>query len=334
MGMRRRQFLGLVSGAAAATLPIGARAQSLGTARRVGILMGLAKTDPEGQRWMRRFIQALRDLGWRNGENLQIDVRWAGDTTEMTTGAKELVALQPDLIHVTTGLATAEVLKQTRTIPVVFSVVNDPVESGFVQSMQRPGGNATGFSNIDPSLGGRWMGLLKEIAPRTTRAVMAFNPSEEKMDQRWESLKSAAAPLGITLEAAPVQNAPELETTIAALGRDPQAGLIVIPGYFIRSNHALITSLTARHRVVAIYPALDFVKAGGLASFAADLPDLQRRAAGYAHRILKGETPADLPVLPPEKFELVINLNIAKALGLTVPPALLARATDVIKVIE
>jgi putative ABC transport system substrate-binding protein len=283
---------------------------------------------------MRRFIQALRDLGWRNGADLQIDVRWAGEIADMTTGAKELVALQPDLIHVTTGLATAEILKQTLTIPVVFSVVNDPVESGFVQSLQRPGGNATGFTNIDPSLGVRWMGLLKDIAPRITRAAMVFNPSDEKMDKRWDFLKTAAEPLGITLEAAPVQNTAELETTIAALGRDPQAGLIVIPGSFIRSNHALITSLAARHRVVAIYPTVDFVKAGGLASYAVDLPDLQRRAAGYADRILKGETPAALPVLPPEKFELLINLNVAKALGLTVPPALLARATEVIKVIE
>lgn len=326
--MRRRKFIGVLGGAAAWS--VAAHAQQPNRMLRIGILVGLAKTNSEGQRWVRRFIQALRDLGWRNGTNVQIDLRWAGDSSSMRAEAQELIASQPDLIQVMTGLATAAVLQQTRTIPVVFSVVNDPAAAGFVQNLERPEGNATGFTNIDPSLGARWLELLKEIAPTTTRAAVLFTPSTERqMGKRWDALQAAAAPLGITIDATPFQNTADLEPAIAELGRDPQAGLIVIPEFSTMFNEVQITAIVARHRVIAIYPTVDFVKAGGLVSLAVDLPDLQRRAAAYVDRILKGATPADLPVLPPDKFELFINVKTAKALGLTMPPALMARAQAV-----
>jgi putative ABC transport system substrate-binding protein len=324
--MRRREFITLVGGAAA--WPLAARAQPRDRMRRIGILMGLPASDSEGQRWLNSFIQALRELGWRNGTNVQIDLRWTGDIDKMRTAAIELVSLQPDLIHVTTALATAEVLRQTRTIPVVFSVVNDPIALGFTQSS-----NATGFSNIAPELGRKWLELLKEIAPRITRAVMLFNPvpgsqSEDQLGQLGVIAKS----LGTTIEPTPVRNIAEIEKTLEALGRDSQAGLIIVPDpFFNLTRSGLISSLASRYRVVAVYPARDFVSAGGLVSYAVDLPDLQRRAAGYSDRILRGETPSDLPMGTPNKFELVINLKSAKAIGLTVPSALLARASEVIE---
>jgi len=325
--MRRREFFGVLGGAAAAW-PVAASAQRRDRMQRVGILMGLSAGDSEGQRWLNRFIQTLRELGWRNGTNVQIDLRWAGDIDKMRTAATELVELQPDLIHVTTALATAEVLRQTRTIPVVFNVVNDPVALRFTES-----GNATGFTNIAPDLGEKWLELLKEIAPRITRAVMLFNPVPgSRFEGRLVQLQGSAKSLGITLEATPVRDIAEIEKTIAALGQDSQAGFILIPDpFFNLTRSGLISSLASRYRVVAVYPARDFVLADGLVSYAVDVPDLQRRAAGYADRILKGEALSNLPVEVPNKFELVINLRSAKAIGLTVPPALLARASEVIE---
>jgi putative tryptophan/tyrosine transport system substrate-binding protein len=329
--LRRREFVTLLGGAAAAW-PLTVSAQKLDRIPRIGMLMGLAENDPEGQRWVQTFIQALQELGWRSGTNVRIDLRWATDLDHMRTFAKELIELQPDLIQVATTLATAEVLRQTRTIPVVFTVVSDPVGSGFVQNLPRPGGNATGFINIESSLGGKWLNLLREIAPGVTRVAMLFNPGTAPQTAYYRGpLESAAASLGIAATATPIREPAEIETTIAALGQDPQSGLIVLPDFFVASHRDLITSLAARHRVAAVYPFRFFVRAGGLVSYGVDLPDLQRRAASYVDRILKGATPADLPVQLPTKFELAINLKTAKALGLTVPPTLLALADEVIE---
>jgi putative ABC transport system substrate-binding protein len=250
----------------------------------------------------------------------------------MRTFAKELIGLQPDVIHVTTGIATNEVLRQTTTIPVVFGMVNDPVALGFVDSLMLPGRNATGFTNIEPSLVEKWLGLLKEISPQSSRAAALFNPATAyQLNQRWGQLEAAATALGLKIERAPVTSNAEIENTIATLG-EAQAGLLMIPDQFFNLPRTLLViAQAARHRVPAIYPFRDFVDAGGLASYAVDLPDLQRRAALYVDHILKGRTPAELPVQSPIKFELVVNAKTAKALDITLPPKLLARADEVIK---
>jgi putative ABC transport system substrate-binding protein len=327
--MRRREFITLLG---AAAWPFAASAQPAAPMRRIGVLIGLPQSDLEGQRWVRKFIQAMRDAGWRNGTNIQIDLRYARDLEQMRMIAKQFAELQLDVIHVTTGLATAEVVRHTTTIPVVFSMVNDPVISGFVQSLERPGRNATGFTNIDSGLPGKWLELLKEIEPRVRHVALLHNPLTAQLQQRWLQFELPAASLGIMVQAAPVRETAEIEKTIAALGQNPHVGLVMIPdSFFNLPRTQLIISLAARHRVLAVYPFRDFVNAGGLASYAVDFPDLQARAAGYVDRILKGATPAELPVQAPTKFELVINLKTAKALDLRLSPKLLARADEVME---
>jgi putative ABC transport system substrate-binding protein len=250
--MKRRDFLGVLGGAAA--WPLAAYAQQPERMRRIGMLMGLPESDPEGQRWVQTFIQALQELGWRSGTNVRIDLHWASDLDHMRVSAKELIELQPDLIQVTTTPATAEVLRQTRTIPVVFSIVSDPLGSGFVQSLPRPGGNATGFINLESSLGGKWLEIIKEIAPRITRVVMLFNPTTAPQTAYYKDpLEAAAMSFGIKAEWVPIRQTAEIETTIAALGQDQQAGLIVPPDLFTVSHRDLISSLAARHRVITVY---------------------------------------------------------------------------------
>jgi putative ABC transport system substrate-binding protein len=329
--MRRREFITMIGGVAAGW-PLAAGAQQADRMRRIGVLMGVQQADQEGQRWVRKFIQTLREAGWRNGTNVQIDLRFSKDVVLMRAFAKELIDLQPDVIHVTTGIATNEVLRQTTTIPVVFSMVNDPVALGFVDSLMLPGRNATGITNIEPSLAEKWLGLLKEIAPRTSRAAALFNPATAYvLNQRWPQIEAAAVALGLKIEQAPVTSNGEIEKTIAALA-GTQAGLIMIPDQFFNLPRTLlIIAQAALHRVPAIYPFRDFVDAGGLASYSVDLVDLQRRAALYVDHILKGRTPAELPVQSPIKFELVINTKTAKTLDITVPPKLLDRADEVIK---
>ena len=329
--MRRREFIAMIGGAATAW-PLAARAQPAEHVRRVGVLMGVPQADLEGQRWMRKFVQTLRDEGWRNGTNIEIDLRFSRDVLQMRTFAKELIDLQPDVIHVTTAIAAGEVLRQTTTIPVVFSMINDPVALGFVDSLMLPGRNATGFTNIEPSLAEKWVELLTELAPRTTRVAALFNPaSAYSLNRRWEQLETTAAALGLKVERAPVVSNAEIEKTIVTLG-ETQGGLIMVPDqFFTLSRTQLIIALTARHRVPAIYPFRDFVDAGGLASYSVDLPDLQRRAALYVDRILKGNTPAELPVQSPIKFELVVNAKTAKALDIVISPKLLARVDETIK---
>jgi putative ABC transport system substrate-binding protein len=330
INIARRVFTAGLGGAALAW-PLTARAQQ--RVRRVAMLMGIAENDPEGQQWAHAFLQSFQDLGWRRGVNVLIDLRWAGSNiADMRTFAKELVGLQPDLIHVTTTRATAAILQETRTIPVVFSVVSDPVGAGFVQNLPRPGGNATGFINIEASLGGKWLSLLKEIAPHVSQVAIMFNPKTAPQTDYYRGpLEAAAQSLGIVTSAAPVHDDTEIETVITALGRESNAGFVVTPDVFTAEHRDLIAAMANRNRVPAVYSFAIFARAGGLVSYGIDLIDLERRAAVYADRILKGATPAELPVQLPTKFELVINLTTAKALGLTIPHNLLVLADEVIE---
>jgi len=324
----RREFTTLLGGAAAAW-PLVASAQA--RMRRIGMLVGAAEGDAEGERWVQAFLQAMQVRGWQKGTNLQIDIRWgAGDLDRIAQFAKELVALQPDLIQVSTTPATAAILRETRDIPVLFSVVTDPVASGFIQNLSHPGGNVTGFINIEVSIGGKWVQLLKEIAPRVSRVAMLFNPDTAPQTNYYRgSIEAASRTVGIAIQDAPFRSAPDIEATITALG--PEGGLLVIPANSAQANREAIISLAALHHTPAIYPFRFFVSDGGLASYGIDLPDTHRRAAIYADRILKGEKPADLPAQQPTKFELAINLKTAKALGLDVSNTLLMIADEVIE---
>jgi putative ABC transport system substrate-binding protein len=330
--MNRRQMIALVGGAAAGW-PLGAHAQQGARMRRIGVLMHLAADDPEGQTRLAAFLQGLQEAGWAVGRNVSIDVRWAGaDVEAMKRFAKELVALQPDLIFTSSTPAAGAMVQATRTIPVVFVLVADPVGSGYVASLPRPGGNVTGFTPIVASLGGKWAELLKEIAPRITRVTLLFNPPAAPFIESYlKPFKAAAASLGMEAIAAPVDNMLELESLITTQAREPNAGLVVMPDAFTELHRAEIASLAARYRVPAVDWSRSFAADGGLISYGPYLVDEFRRAATYADRILKGEKPTDLPVQAPTKYELVINLKTAKALGLAVPDKLLALADEVIE---
>jgi putative tryptophan/tyrosine transport system substrate-binding protein len=329
--MRRRGFIRLLGGAAA--WPLAARAQQLDRMRRIGVLMAYAESDREAQAFVAAFREGLQKLGWTEGRNVQIDTHWAALDVEATQRfAKELVALQPDLILSQTTPTTAALLQQTRSIPIVFANISDPVGSGFVASLQQPGGNATGFINLESSMAGKWLELLKEIAPRVNRAAFLFNPATATYAEYYVNpFKAAAAAFAIQGNAAPVHDTSGIETVISAQAREPNGGLVVMPDSFTSFHRAEITLLAARYRLPAVYPHRIFAEFGGLLAYGTDRPDLFRRAATYADRILKGAKPADLPVQLPTKFELVINLKTAKALGLEVPPTLLARADEVIE---
>ena len=331
--MKRREFVTLLGGAAVAW-PLAAAAQQGERVRRIGMLVGLPEGDPEGERWARAFLGALEQLGWKRGTNVQIDLRWGGTDPElMQTLARELVKSQPDLIQVSSTPATAAVLRETRTIPVVFGVVTDAVHSNFVASLARPRGNVTGFQIFEGNMGGKWVEVLKDIAPRLSRMAIIYNPATAPFTPWYQpSINTGAASLGVAIAMNTVRDEHEIETAIAEVGRE-NAGLIVTPDIFTgaRAQRDLIISLAARHRVPTLYTFAHFVRVGGLISYGVDLPDLQRRAATYVDRIFKGARPEDLPVQQPTKFELVINLKTAKTLGLDVPPALLARADEVIE---
>jgi putative tryptophan/tyrosine transport system substrate-binding protein len=329
--VKRRQFITLLGGAAA--WPIASRAQQGDRMRRIGVLMSLAETDPEAQARIAAFRKGLQTLGWAEGRNVRIDIRWAAsDAGLMQRFANELIALQPDLILSHNTPTTASLLQQTRTIPIVFVVVSDPVGSGFVASFPRPGGNITGFTNIEPTMAGKWLELLKEIAPSVARVALLFNPATTPYAEYYLGpLKAAAASFAVEAIAAPVRDAPGLESVVAAHAREPNSGLLVMPDSFMNVHSADIVSLAARHRLPAVYPFHFFAEGGGLLSYGNDLFDNFRRAADYVDRILKGEKPADLPVQAPVKFNLVINLKTARTLGLDVPPSLLATADEVIE---
>jgi putative ABC transport system substrate-binding protein len=330
--MKRREFITLLGGAAAAWSPA-AHAQQAGPVRRISILMGGAESDQEGQSSVTAFREGLAKLGWMEGRNSEINIRWAAaDVESMKRFAKELVALQPDLILTSTTPAAAAMLQQTRTIPVIFVLVADPVGSGFVESLPRPGGNATGFTPIVRSLGGKWVELLKEIAPRITRVTLLFNrPTATFVEGYLDPFKAAAASLGVEAIVAPFNDMPTLESLVAAEAREPNSGLVVIPDAFTQQHRAEIAALAARFHVPAVYWSHSFAEAGGLISYGPYLVDEYRRAAVYADRILKGTKPSELPVQAPVKFELVVNLKTAKELGLDVPPPLLTAADEVIE---
>ena len=326
--LKRRSFFTLLGGATA--WPIVGRAQQPERMRRVGALMGY----PEAQSELASFLQELQKLGWVEGRNFRIDTRWGipADPDSMHRSARELVALQPDLILSQSTPATAALLQETRVIPIVFTIVADPVGSGFVESLARPGGNATGFTPFEPSLGGKWLELLREIAPRVTRAAALFNPAMAPYAEYWmASFKAAAASFAIEAIRAPIHDSSELESIIAAQAREPNSGIFVLPDAFTFAYRVEIVSMAARYRLPAVYAFRFFTALGGLLSYGNDLNDNFRGAATYADRILKGEKPSELPVQAPVKFQLVINLKAAKALGLDVPPTLLSRADKVIE---
>jgi putative ABC transport system substrate-binding protein len=331
--MRRRKFITLLSGAAI-TCPFAARGQQGERVRRIGVLMGFPESDSQAQGYIAALRDGLHKLGWTDGHNVRIDTRWAtpADADLMQRFAKELVALQPDLILSNTTPTTAALLQQTHTIPIVFATVADPVGSGFVASFPRPGGNATGFAVSDAALGGKWLELLKEIAPRVARVAILFNPAAATYAEYWlNSFKAAAPSFAVEAIAAPVRDRSELEPVIAEQARTPNGGLVVMPDTFTDSHRVEITSLAARYRLPAVYPYRQFTAVGGLLSYGDDLIDNFRRAPTYVDRILKGEKPSELPVQAPVKFDLVINLKTAKELGLEVPLHLQQRADEVIE---
>ena len=314
--------------------PLSVGAQQTSQMRRIGVLMGLAESNPGAQARLAAFRDGLQTLGWADGRNVRIDVRWAttSDAPAMQRSAKELVALQPDLILSHNTPTTATLLQHTRTIPIVFAVVSDPIGSGFVASIPRPGGNVTGFTNIEPTMASKWLELLKEVAPRVARVAFLFNPATAPYAEYYVGpFKAAAASVAMEAIPAPVHNTSELESAIAAQARTPNGGLVVMTDSFLVTHGAKITSLAARYRLPAVYPFRDFIELGGLLFYGNDLLDSFQRAATYADRILKGATPNELPVQAPVKFELVVNAKTAKALGLTVPRSLLLRADQVIE---
>jgi len=330
--MRRREFITLLGGAAVAW-PLVARAQQPQRMRLIGVLMGYAESDRAAQSWLAAFRGALTKLGWTEGSNLRMELRWsASDADKMRTLAKELVDLRPDAIFGTTTPVIAALARETRTISIVFAAVSDPIGSGFAANLAHPGGNITGFMANDPSLGGKWVELLKEIAPRTARVALLFNPATAVPIQYFmPSIQTAASSFAVQVSATPVHAEDEIEGVIAAQGRDPEGGLIVMPDVFNDVNRELIIALAARYRVPAVYFNRFLSEPGGLISYGDARDEQYRLAAGYIDRILKGEKPADLPVQAPTKFELIINVKTAKTLGLTIPIPLLGRADELIE---
>jgi ABC-type uncharacterized transport system substrate-binding protein len=330
--LKRRDFITLI-GSSAAAWPLAARAQDERT-RRIGVLMGHAESDSDAQANVAAFRETLHKLGWAEGRNIRIDIRWpiAGDIESMQRLAKELVALQSDVILSQITPTTAALLQQTHTIPIVFATVSDPVGSGFVASFPRPAGNVTGFTSIEPTMTGKWLELLKEIAPRVARVAFLFNPVTAAYAEYFlNPLKAVAPSLGVEAIAAPVRDTSELESVVAAQAHEPNSGLIVMPDSFTDIYRVEITSLAARYRLPAVYPFHQFAEVGGLLSYGNDQIDNHRRAAVYVDRILRGAKPSELPVQAPVKFELVINLKTARALGLDVPTVLQQRADRVIE---
>ena len=326
----RREFIMLIGGSAA--WPLAARAQQRGWVRRVGVLTNLAADDPEGQVRFTAFAQALAQLGWIVGQNLRIEHRWAAaDAERIRRYAAELVALAPDVMLATGAAGVAPLLQATRTVPVVFVLVPDPVGAGFVDSLARPGGNATGFVQFDYGISGKWLELLKEIAPGVTRVAVLRDPATTAGQGQIGAIQAMAPSFGVEVTPVNVRDGGEIEHAIAAFVRTPRDGLIVTGSALTVFHRDLIVALAAQYKLPTVYFQRILVASGGLISYGADVVDQYRRAAGYVDRILKGEKPADLPVQAPVKYELAINLKAAKALGIEVPATLLARADEVIE---
>jgi putative tryptophan/tyrosine transport system substrate-binding protein len=331
MAMRRRDFIKVIAVSAAAW-PLAARAQQTGAMRRIGVLMPLAANDPEAQGRIAAFVQGLQQWGWTDGGNVRIETRWtSGNADDTRKHAAELVALAPNVILATGSAAVAALQQATRIVPIVFVQIADPVGSGLVESLARPGGNATGFTLFEYGLSGKWLELLKEIEPRVTRAAVLRDTSIPGGTGQLGAIQSVAQSSGVELRPIGVSDVGEIERAIAAFARSPNGGLIVTASVVANVHRDLLIKLAARHRLPAVYSDRVFVTGGGLISYGPDRADQYRRAAAYVDRILKGEKPADLPVQAPTKYELAINLKTAKALGLEIPPQLLARADEVIE---
>jgi putative ABC transport system substrate-binding protein len=329
--MKRREFVAFLGGAAA--WPLAARAQQPDRMRRIGVLMGWSESDPEYRARVDAVVQGLAQLGWTEGRNLRVDVRWTnGDTERARTLAKELVGLQPDVILATTTPPTAALQRETRTIPIVFAVVSDPIGAGFVTSLARPGGNITGFTSVEAAMGGKWPELLKEIAPRLRRMAIMFNPDTAPGGGSYYlgPIEAAARALAVEPITARVHSDAEIDAAIRSLGRE-QAGLIMMEDSYVSIHRGTVISSAARNNVPAISDLPLFTKEGGLISYGSNSLDIFRRTASYVDRILRGAKPGDLPVQLPVKFDLVINLKTAKALGLDVPASLQQVADEVIE---
>ena len=330
--MRRRKFLFLLGGGI--TWPLVASAQKGNQTQRVGVLMAIRQNDLLRPRYVEAFTEGLRAAGWLDGKNIQLDFRWAGpDIDRIKQAAKEIVASRPSVVIAHTSPATIALMSETSTIPIVFVTVTEPLAQGFVKSLANPGGNVTGFMNFEYSMGGKWIEILKEISPEVKQVKVMFNPETApgRGDIFLRSIEAGARSLAIEVGSVNVRSSEEIETAIAAIGREPTTGLIVPPDIFLTANRTAIVQFAATSRVPTIYQYDYFVRDGGLVSYGVDFPDLFKRAGGYVDQILKGASPADLPVQAPTKFQLVVNAKTARSLGLTVPPALLARADEVIE---
>jgi putative tryptophan/tyrosine transport system substrate-binding protein len=332
--MQRRGFFTFLGGAAAAPalLPLAARAQERERMRRIGVLLPASADDTEYQARIGAFLQGLQQLGWIIGRNVRVDIRWATpNAADIRRHAAELAAVAPDVIVVHGGATVAPMQQASRTVPIVFTVASDPVAAGFAESLARPGGNITGFMSVEYSTAGKWLELLHEIVPGVTRAAVFRDPGVPAGLGQFAAIQALAPSLGIQVNPVNVRAAPDIERVVAAFVRPGKAGLIVTASSWSQAHRNLIVSLAERHKLPGVYFARTFVDAGGLVSYGTDFMDAYRRTAGYVDRILKGENPADLPVQAPTKYELVVNLKTAKALGLDMPPALLARADEVIE---
>jgi putative tryptophan/tyrosine transport system substrate-binding protein len=328
--LKRREFFSLIGGAASG--PLAAGAQQSEQIRRIGVLMAQRSNDPEGQARIAAFQQGLQQLGWTEGRNMRIEIRWyAGNDADARKYAVELVALAPDVILASGTASVGPLLQASRAVPIVFVVVADPVGAGFVDSLARPGGNATGFTSAEYGTSAKWLELVKQIAPGVTRAAVIREAAISAGVGQFAAIQTAAPSLGVEVSPINVRDAPEIERAVAAFARSGNGSLIVTGSPLAVVHRDLITALAARHKLPAVYFARFFVTGGGLMSYGPHYPDQYRRGAGYVDRILKGEKPADLPVQAPTKYELVINMKTAKALGLEVPPMLLARADEVIE---
>jgi putative ABC transport system substrate-binding protein len=330
--MRRREFIAALGGAAA--WPVVLRAQQTERVRQIGVLMALAQNDPLQESYLEPLRKGLRAAGWAEGKNIHVEYRWAGDNLhQLEVLAKEIVATRPDVILAHTSPALAALMKETTSVPIVFLTVTEPVAQGFVKSLARPGGNVTGFTNFESSMGGKWVDLLREIAPQVKQAKVIFNPDTAPGAGAiiLESIVAGAKSFGIDITAAPVHDPVEIEAAIAAMRDMSSAGLIVPPDVFLNVHRKQIIQLAAQYRVPAVYYHDYFTRNGGLVSYSVDAPDLFRRAGTYVDRILNGTSPGNLPVQAPTKFELVINLKVAKALDIKIPESFLLRADEVIE---
>jgi putative tryptophan/tyrosine transport system substrate-binding protein len=329
--IRRREFITLLGGAVI-PWPLAARAQQPERVRRIGVLMNVAATDLEGQAQVAAFLQALQQLGWDEGRNVRIDTRWGENDVERDRRyATELLAFAPDVILASGSLSVAALRHVTHTSPIVFAGVSDPVGAGFVDTLARPGGNVTGFMIFEYSVSGKWLELLKEIAPRIMRAAVLRDSGNPAGIAQFGAIQAVAQSLGVALRPVDTRDAGEIERSIASFARAANGGLIVTPSASVSAHHDLIVILAARYKLPAVYSSRPMVIGGGLICYGPDIADQFRQAAGYVDRILKGEKPADLPVQAPVKYELVINLKTAKSLGLDLPSSVLARADEVIE---